>query len=104
MRMPVVVAVTGGGVVRRFLVRMTIVVTVTLLLIMGFDTITNIAIGMRGSVLMFGSIGTGGLSAGEEQGGEGKGCEYFLHLVLGAGYVAFVVHFLPCLLQQACGT
>ena len=83
MRMTVVVAVTSGGVVRGLLMRMSIVVAVVLLLIMGFGSITNIAIGMGGSVLMYGSVGTGGLSAGEEQGCEGKWCEQAFHWILG---------------------
>lgn len=83
MRMTVVVAVTSGGVVRGLLMRMSIVVAVARLLIVGFGSITNIAIGMRGSVLMFGRIGTGGLAASEEQGGEGKRCEQAFHWILG---------------------
>ena len=83
MRMSVVVAVTGGGVVRGFVVRMAVVVVVAVLLIVGFGSITNIAIGMGGSVLMFGRIGTGGLAASEEQGGEGKRCEQAFHWILG---------------------
>ena len=67
MRMSVVVAVTGGGFVRGFVMRVSIVVVVAVLLIVGFGASANIAIGMGGSVLMFGSIGSG-LAAGEQQG------------------------------------
>lgn len=67
MRMSVVVAVTGGGFVRGFVMRVSIVVVVAVLLIVGFGASDNIAIGMGGSVLMFGSIGSG-LAAGEQQG------------------------------------
>ncbi len=64
MRMSVVVAVTGGCVVRGFVMRVSIIVDVAVLLIVGFGASANIAIGMGGSVLMFESIGTG-LAAGE---------------------------------------
>ena len=67
MRMSVVVAVTGGCVVRGFVMRVSIIVVVPVLLIVGFGASANIAIGMGGSVLMFGSIGSG-LAAGEQQG------------------------------------
>ena len=64
MRMSVVVAVTGGGIVRGFVMRVSIIVVVAVLLIVGFGASANIAIGMGGSVLMLWSIGTG-LAAGE---------------------------------------
>jgi hypothetical protein len=92
MRMAVVVAVTGGGVVRGFVMRMSIVVVVAVLLIVGFGTmVVAIAIGVRWQfaivahglgILVIGA-GFGGLAAGEEQGGEGKRCEYAFHWILG---------------------
>ena len=67
MRMSVVVAVTGGGIVRGFVMRVSIVVVVAVRMIVGLCASENMSIGMGGSVLMFGSIGSG-LAAGEQQG------------------------------------
>lgn len=78
--MSVVVAVTIGGIVRGFFVRIAIVVAVAVLFIVVFGTITDISIGMDGAVLMLRSIGTTTITAGEEQDGECEKCEYEFHL------------------------
>ena len=94
MRMSVVVAVASGGIVRGFVMRVSIVVVVAILLIVGFGAmIVAIAFGVCGqfavvahglAVLIVGAS-FGGLATREEQGGEGEGCEYFLHLDLVVG-------------------
>lgn len=86
--MSVVVAVTGGGIVRGFVMRVSIVVVVAVLLIVGFGAMVmavafgvcgQFAIVAHGPAVFVVGAAFGGLAASEEQGGEGEGCEYFLH-------------------------
>ena len=79
MRMAVVVAVTGGGIVRGFVMRVSIVVVVAVLLIVGFGAMVmavafgvcgQFAIVAHGPAVFVVGAAFGGLAASEEQGGE----------------------------------
>lgn len=87
MRVAVVVAVTGGGVVRGFVMHLAIVMAVAVLFIVGFGASANIAIGVGGSVLMLGGIGLRlGLAAGEEAGWQERGVRVRVSCYVGYGW------------------